>query len=128
MVLPRDAKRATLFALGLSLAGQACGGQTDTSNEPSAPGAGASVGSGTGGSDNATGGMGGTAGSGAGANPDYCNENPLAPMCSPVPPYGAMPPHPLPEVGGDTGTDAGPAGIEPTDAGSGDADTDDAGG
>ena len=116
VVIPRDATRATIFALGLSLAGQACGGKTDADNDPAAPGAGASVGSGTGGSGNATGGVGGT-------GPIDCDENPLTPICSPAPPYGAMP-VPLPEVGGNTGsTDAGPV-----DAGSGEAGTDDAGG
>ena len=29
VVIPRDAARATLFALGVTLAGQACGGRTE---------------------------------------------------------------------------------------------------
>jgi hypothetical protein len=125
VVIPRDAKRATLFVLGLSLAGQACGGQTDANNDRSARGAGASVGSGTGGSGNAAGGRGGTAGNGSGANPDPC-ENPLAPSC-PTPPYGLGPPPP--GVGGNAkGADAGAADTGPADAGSDDAGPADGGG
>ena len=121
--IPRDAARATIFALGLSLVGQACGGQTDGDNDPSAPGSGASVGIGVGGSGNSTGGR---------SNDDPC-ANPLANTC-PVAPYGNMP-RPLPEVGGAAGSTGLPDAAVPqgsedagsSDAGPGDAGPEDAG-
>jgi len=77
IVSPRDATRATIFALGLSLAGQACGGRTDGDNDPSPPGAGASIGNGDGdgGSGNRTGATGSNGGT---SNSGGCEENPLA--------------------------------------------------
>jgi len=123
VVLPRDATRATIFALGLSLAGQACGGRTDDDNDPSSPGSGASVGIGAGGSGNA---RGSTAGNAGRANSDVCQENPLASICSPTPPYG-LSIRPTPEVGGSTGMPDATAPEAAEDAGTGDASTSDAG-
>ena len=126
VVIPRDATRATILALGLTLAGQACGGRTDGDNDPASPGSGASVGIGAGGGSNATGGTGGR------TNSDPC-ANPLAPTC-PAPPYGVSP-FPRPETGGSAGSagmpDADPppdAGADQGDAGNSDAGPDDAGG
>jgi hypothetical protein len=123
VMMPRDATRATLFALGLSLAGQACGGRTDGDNDPSAPGSGASVGIGAGGGGNAMGGSGGRANSGT------CYDNPLLPMCSPAPPYGNIQ-IPFPATGGSAGSAGMPDAAVPQgseDAGSSDAGSGDAG-
>ena len=111
--MPRDATRATLIALGLSLAGQACGGQIDGDNDRSAEGAGASVGMGAAGT--------GSGGAGGRSDADRCQEDPLAPICHTAP-YGASP-LPRPAVGGS----AGNTGISRDDAGAADAGTGDVG-
>jgi len=126
IVSPRDATRATIFALGLSLAGQACGGRTDGDNDPSPPGAGASIGNGDGdgGSGNRTGATGSNGGT---SNSGGCEENPLASICSPVPPYGGIP-RPYPdERGGSAGSAGLPDDDPPPDAGADDAGSSDAG-
>ncbi|HKO90314.1 MAG TPA: hypothetical protein VJU61_04130 [Polyangiaceae bacterium] len=129
IVMPRDATRATILALGLSLASQACGGKTDGDNDPAAPGSGASVGIGAGGSGNATGGTGGTGGQGGSSNSGVCDENPLLSICNPAPPYGLSPFYP-PEVPDDAGSADLPDAAAPPDAGAeqGDAGPEDAGG
>jgi hypothetical protein len=111
--IPRDAKRATIFALGLTLAGQACGGEADVPVTPP-PGVGASGGAGGGN------GTGGTPNGGASNTAGQAGEN------NAIPVYGAPSP---PEVGGSSGA-AGNPGLPdasaPRDAG--DADSGDAGG
>jgi hypothetical protein len=120
LAIPRDASRATLLALGLTLVGQACGGRTD--GDPVQNGSGASTGNGSGGSQGiGNPARGGAGGSGApdgddacannpllaacrnGVTEDRCTDNPLLPECSPVPPYGAMP-YPLPGTAGAAGS------------------------
>lgn len=117
VVIPREAKRATLLAIGLTLAGQACGGMSDA-NDPKLPGAGGSVGTSNGG----TGGN-GTGGTNAGGRGG-------TDFGFPAPPYGLMIPDP-PNGGsaGSTGLpDSGPAqDAGADDAGSSDAAADDAG-
>jgi hypothetical protein len=138
LAIPRDASRATLFALGLTLAGQACGGRTD--DDPVQKGNGASTGTGSGGSQgtagSASGGAGGSAGRmqetcadnpllagcGPGGTQERCANDPLLPECGPTtPPYGGIPLHPPGNAGA-----AGSGGT--SDAGSPDADAKDAGG
>ena len=141
LAIPRDASRATLFALGLTLAGQACGGRTD--DDPVQNGGGASTGNGTGGSQgtasSASGGTGGgaagriqetcadnplLAGCGPGGTEERCANNPLLPECNPTPPYGGIPVPPPGNAGaaGSGGTsDAGSLDAGAKDAGGGDA-------
>jgi hypothetical protein len=112
--LLREAKRASLIALGLALAGQACGGKTDEDKKRDDVGLVPPYGIGPIGEP--SGGTGGTAGSGgtaAGAAGSYPS----------VPPYGLSPVHP---EGGSGGSDA-PDGGTPDDAGTDDAGTGDAG-
>lgn len=138
LAIPRDASRATLFALGLTLVGQACGGRTEEDRAQN--GSGASTGSSTGGSQGtAATGMGGgpgrmqetcadnplLAGCNPGATQARCdNNNPLFPACSQTPPYGgiSLPPPGSAGTGGSGGTQnpgSFDAGAE--DAGGGDA-------
>ena len=120
VVIPRDVARATLFALGLSLAAQACGGKSEGENDPTPSGAGASTGTGSGGS-------GGSGASGAaaagGSNSSGIDPGQIAP------PYGLGPFYP-PETAGSAGStslpDAGTS-SNSDDAGSGDAGEGDAG-
>lgn len=104
IVIPRDAKRATVFALSMTLAGQACGGVTEVPiyGAPAVGGTGAD--SGFGGS--GFGGSGGVAGApnGSGGDGDL--------QVTPV--YGAP-------VAPETGGSAGSAGIPTPDAGRDDA-------
>ena len=96
VVIPRDIKRATILAIGLTLAGQACGGQSEGDNDPVPSGAGASIGTSTGGTGgNATGGTGGSAGDFGGGTG----------FGMPQPPYGGIPfPPPDPNTGGSAGS------------------------
>jgi len=137
LATPRDASRATLLALSLTLVGQACGGRTD--GDPTQNGSGASTGNGSGGSQGTgSAGRGGAGGilptdqDGCAYNPllaacrdgvtaDRCEANPLLPECTPVPPYGAMP---LPGTAGSSGA-AGSGGMP--NSGSLDAGAEDAG-
>lgn len=107
VAIPRDAKRATIFALGLTLAGQACGGESLTPiyGSPVAPGTGGSNGSGAGGS----GGGGGTGASNTGGAGNTGGE----PSVQPV--YGA-PASPPTGVGGSAGS-ANLPNSSPPDAG-----------
>jgi hypothetical protein len=128
-VLARDATRATLIALGLTLAGQACGGKEDEGNDrpnigiipPYGIGPALDTGGagGGGGSGNGVSGSGGAAGA-SGEGGTYAT----------VPPYGAMPP-PDPD-GGSGGADAPDSGAPPDaggdDAGDSDPPNGDAGG
>jgi hypothetical protein len=89
VAIPRDAKRATIFALGLTLAGQACGGESSMAiyGSPPTPGGGASTGAG------GSGGGGGTGASSTGGTSNTGGE----PSVQPV--YGA-PVSPPPGVAG----------------------------
>jgi hypothetical protein len=130
--IPRDASRATIFALGLTLAGQACGGRSETLDDKGQVGAGASSSvsnAGSAGARNLASAGPGSSGEARGGvdNPETCAENPLLPTChvytSTVPPYGIsvyLPPASVGDAGngrtanggGDQGTgaalDAGP--------------------
>jgi hypothetical protein len=110
--LLREAKRASLIALGLALAGQACGGKTEEGQQRDnvgiAPPYGLSP------ADEPSGGTGGTGSAGAsGEGGSYPT----------VPPYGVSPFHP---DGGSGGSEA-PDGGTPDDAGADDAGSGDAG-
>jgi hypothetical protein len=124
LTIPRDASRATLLALGLTLVGQACGGRTDDDRVQN--GSGASTGSGSGGSQgNGNTARGGAGGGGApGGIQDTCADNPLLPECSPTPPYGGSP-RPLPGTAGAAGNggtlNSGSLDAGAEDAGGGDA-------
>src|SRR5687767_12157025 len=93
--LTRDAKRATLVALGLTLTGPACGGRGDDGDErdnssiiaPYGKSPDISEGGGGGTGAAASSGSGGASGSTGGDEGDVT-----------VPPYGAMPP--IPDAGG----------------------------
>lgn len=126
--LARDATRATLIALGLTMAGQACGGREDDGerrdNVGVIPpyglvprpegGSGGSGGAGAGGGGRDAGG-GGDAG---GGQDGKGGDDPI------VPPYGAMPP---PDPGGGAGGDGGDGPDTPDSGTPPDAGTDDAG-
>jgi hypothetical protein len=108
--LLREAKRASLIALGLALAGQACGGKEDQGKQRDNVGIAPPYGISPDGVPEA--GSGGTGGSG-GASSGEGGSHAM------TPPYGLMP-RPLPE--------GGSGGAEEQDAGSsGDAGGDDAG-
>jgi hypothetical protein len=113
--LPRDAKRATLVALGLTLAGPACGGRGDDGDERDNSSIIAPYGKSPDVSEGGSGGGGGAGGGGGGgaAGSAGGDEGKVT-----VPPYGAMPP-PDPD-GGSGGGDAPDSGAPP-DAGGDDA-------
>lgn len=112
--LPRDVKRATLFALGLTLAGQACGAETDVPiyGAPflggGSGGGGGSSGSGNGGNGAGGASMAGDGGGGTGqVQPVY--GAPVSPVAGSG---GALPMSSPPDAGddaggADSGTDAG---------------------
>jgi hypothetical protein len=115
VVIPRDAKRATIFALGLTIAGQACGGVTDVPDQdkgagggifgaPPTPGLGGSGGGGGSGAVNSGGA--GNAGGGANIQPVYG---------AVVPPIAAA---------GNSGSSGMPDATAPLDAGDGDSGSD----
>jgi hypothetical protein len=87
VVIPRHVKRATIFAIGLTLAGQACGGQSEGVNDPTPSGAGASIG---------TAGRGGRQTSGTGGTTNERGGE----YGMPVPPYGLSPYYPGDGSGG----------------------------
>lgn len=117
--LARGTKRATLVALGLTLAGPACGGRgEDDDRDDSSIIAPYGLSPHPTGSEGGRGGTGGSAGSGSGgaAGSTGGDEGDVT-----VPPYGAMPPIPDGGSGGDgSGADAPDSGTTP-DAGGGDA-------
>jgi hypothetical protein len=105
-----DATRATLVALGLTLAGQACGGDADTSNERDDTGLIPPYGQGP----IEVGGSGGSGGGNANGGAPGSGGDSTFPT---VPPYGAAP-YPGGGSGGDAEThDSG----TPPDAGGDDA-------
>lgn len=113
-LIPCDAKRATIFALGLALAGQACGGQSEGVNDPAPSGTGASVG------------KGGSSGTSLGGSGGGSSNNPGNVPGNLTPPYGLSIPFPLPdEVGGSSGSIGMPDATSPPepaeDAGAEDA-------
>lgn len=114
-LLARDATRATLIALGLTLAGQACGGDAESNEDRDQVGIVPPYGL-----IPIPDGDGGSGGGGGGRDSEGEGGSELT-----VPPYGAMP-HPTPDQGGSGGADAPDSGTPP-DAGEGDASTDDAG-
>jgi hypothetical protein len=120
--LPRDAKRATLVALGLTLAGPACGGRGDDGDERDNSSIIAPYGLSPDITEGGSGGSGGAAGGGSGGASGSAggDEGKVT-----VPPYGAMPP-PDPEGGSGGGADTPDSGTPP-DAGSDDAGSSDAG-
>jgi hypothetical protein len=114
--LPRGVKRATLIALGLTLAGQACGGESENIaiyGSTPAPGMGAS--GGAGGAGGTANGIGGDAGRAAGGSDGGGTVQPV---------YGASV-VPLPQGG--NGGMSGSAPIDGEDAGPLDGGTSDAG-
>jgi hypothetical protein len=115
-LLRREAKRATLIALGLALAGQACGGKEDAGKKRDDVGLVPPYGIGPIGEPD--GGSGGTGGSGGGSSGEGGAH-------TQVPPYGGTAFFPRPE-GGSGGAEE-PDAASPDDAGRGDAGVDDAG-
>ena len=111
----REAKRATLFALGLTLAGQACGGKEDTGNDRPDVGLVPPYGIGPG---ELNEGSGGTGGSGNGGPSGSGGQGAPVPT---VPPYGGI--YIPPAEGGSSGTEELDAGSA-EDAGSDDAGVD----
>lgn len=107
VVLPRDVKRATLFALGLTIAGQACSGESNDVPIYGAPFVGGSGGSDSGGS----GGGGGNGGSIAPVDGGGGTGNIQPVYGAPVSPAGGAggaPPVPSPsDAGPDSGADSG---------------------
>lgn len=110
VALPRGVKRATLFALSVTLAGQACAGENDVPiyGAPVPPGVG---GTGGGGGSSAGGsGAGGNAGSvNTGGNAGTSIGNPVPVYGAPVAPEGGSTglPDPVVDAGTDAGDDAG---------------------
>jgi hypothetical protein len=122
--LVRDAKRATLVALGLTLTSPACGGREDEGQQRDNSGIVPPYGLSPDFSQGGNGGAGGTANGGTGGASGSAGQDngDLT-----VPPYGAMPPPDIPDGnGGGGGADAPDSGTPP-DAGDGETPSEDAG-
>jgi len=116
ILIPRDAKRATIFALGMTLAGQACGGESTAIPVYGAP----SVDGGTGGVNGGNGGTGAAPNNSGGNGNEGSIQAVYGAPAPPVPTGGSggstgMPgPSPSFDAGGD---DAGQSDAAPEDAG-----------
>jgi hypothetical protein len=114
ILIPRDTKRATLFALGITIAGQACGGMSEVAIHGAPPGSGAANGSGGSGAGNGMGGSGiGGNGNGNG-NGNGDSDTQITPV------YGA----PVPPAAGGTGGTGMPDASPSEDAGGQDGGSD----